>query len=376
MDQSVTEVLHSFQIEGTLLSIAPHKNGHINDTFISTWRKSDAEKHYIHQRINHQVFTDVDRLMQNISAITSHIASRITSGSGERTLELIMTKSRELYATDSRGNYWRSYHCIPDTISYDISPSPEIARRAAAAFAGFQEHLLDLNPDDFPPSIPGFQDISSRFTALDAAMQKDAAGRLKQLGAEIDFALQRREHPEVLKRAIDDGSVPLRVVHGDLKINNVLFSKQTGEAVCVIDLDTTMPGTIIYDFGDFVRSAGVTSAEDEADLSKVGLNFDIFESLASGYVGTLVPRLSPGELELLPCGPALLSLSLGVRFLTDYLNGDTYFKVKDPEHNLRRIRAQFQLRRSFETHTDRMRSTLSLIAKHCHNTPLRASIPA
>jgi len=355
-------VIHGFCIEGAFLDIKPLLIGHINRTYLSHWDLNGRRVRFIHQRINHLVFRDVPSLMENIRLVTEHIERRIRESavcSEDCTLHIIPAHGGAPYLRDEEGNYWRTYDFIEETDNFGLCTGPEQAREAARACARFQLYLLDLPPERLRASIPGFQNVPARIAALKEASRRAATSRLEQAREALAFALQREKQACRLEEALGSGAVPLRPVHGDLKINNILFSRRTGRGICLLDLDTCMPGTVIYDFGDFVRSAGVPSAEDEQDFSKVYLDEEIFRELAGGYLEVLGPHLTSGELELLAFGPRLLALSLGVRFLTDYLNGDTYFAVKRPAHNLERARTQFRILESMEEKADFMQETVN-----------------
>lgn len=362
MHEIPESVLFGFAIEGEFASLKRIENGHINRTWISHWNNRGQEVSFIHQQVNHLVFRDVDRLMQNIALVTSHIRERIpTSGpdSEDCTLSLIPTSSGALYLRDETGGYWRTYDFIAGTDNFGICASANQAYEAARACARFQKYLLDLPPEKLTASIPHFQDVPRRMEALREAVRADTAGRLKHCRAQVDFALSHSTTADRLNAAVKSGLVPLRSVHGDLKINNVLFSRTSHRGICLLDLDTCMPGTVIYDFGDFVRSTGVPAHEDEQNLAKVFLDEGIFDALVRGYMEVLGAYLTRGEIELLSFGPQLLALSLGVRFLTDYLNGDRYFSIRRPEHNLERCRTQFRIMESMLEKADFMGKTVA-----------------
>ena len=354
-------MLYGFAIEGRFESLKRIENGHINQTWISHWNNGGQRAGFVHQRINQQVFEDVQQLMNNIMLVTGHIRSRIPSSgpdSEDCTLSLIPAKSGQICLKDEQGCYWRTYDFIDGTDNYPVCTGSQQAYEASRACARFQKYMLDLPPEKLKASIPYFQDVPRRMEDLRRARDQNIAGRLSQCHHEVDFAFSQVDTAGLLEAAVQNGKVPIRSIHGDLKISNVLFSRKSRRGICLLDLDTCMPGTIIYDFGDFVRSTGAPCAEDEQDFSKVYLDEQVFEAIVRGYLEVLGPALTPGELELLAFGPSLLALSLGVRFLADYLNGDTYFSVRRPEHNLQRCRTQFRILQSMQEKTRFMEQTV------------------
>lgn len=339
-------VVASFAIDGECTSIRSFERGHIHDTFVSTWRLPDGvERRYLHQRINEQVFTDVSALMNNIAHVTEHLARCYgvpTSGGHMHALELVPTRTgaRYLRAADAP---WRTYKYIEGTRSYDRCDSTARAHEAARAFGQFQADLLDLDVGHLRETIPHFFSSPYRLQQLETAIAEDPVERFAQVRAEVSFVQQRRSTVERVDQAIRAGRMPIRIVHGDTKLNNLLFEESSGRAVCVVDLDTCMPGWSLYDFGDLVRFTAAKCREDETDLDKAGTDFELFRALVDGYLEGTGGFLLDEEVELLPLAARLVTLTVGMRFLADHIAGDRYFKVHHEGHNLERARVQFAM---------------------------------
>jgi Ser/Thr protein kinase RdoA (MazF antagonist) len=300
-------------------------------------------RRYIHQRVNQGVFPDVEAVLRNVKMVTSHLGPKLAAlGAGEQTLEIVETASGHggLAWRDTEGNYWRTFTFVEGSEGFEICPSPEHARAVGAAFGRFVALLSDFDARRLKDPISRFQDVSMRLEHCEAAIAKNPLGRAKEAQDLIAFVQRNRDVATVFSRKLAEGALPLRVTHADPKVNNVLFASGTTKVRCLVDLDTCMAGTALYDFGDMVRSAGVPVAEDEQDLSKVRVDESLFEMLVSGYVSALGGVLVEEELRLLPLAPGVIALSLGMRFLTDHLLGDTYFKIAFPGHNLVRARTQ------------------------------------
>ncbi len=354
--ETVREIVAGFMIPADFVSAAPYGSGHINDTFAVTMSQGGAPLRYIVQRINHRIFKRPDLLMENILRVTqaAHGPLRACVDGTRRALTVIPAKDGLPYVRDQEGAYWRAYVFVEDSCSYDEVGTPEQAFQAARAFGRFQQAVADLGGARLHEVIPGFHDTPMRMATLEKAVSEDSCGRVSGCMAEVDFALSRKPDAGLLIDMLRTGALPERITHNDTKINNVLFDRRTGDGLCVIDLDTVMPGLVHYDFGDMVRTATSTAAEDEVDLSKVVVRFDLFEALLRGYLDAAGGFLIPAEKELLPFSGKLITLEIGVRFLTDYLQGDVYFKTKRPGHNLDRCRNQFQRVRSIEAQYARM----------------------
>lgn len=346
----VREVVSGFMIPSDFVSAAPYGNGHINDTFAVTMSQGGTPLRYIIQQINHRIFKRPELLMENILRVTeaAHGQLRDCADRSRRTLTVIQSRDGLPYVRDAEGAYWRAYVFVEDSCSYDEVQTPEQAFQAARAFGRFQQSVANLGGARLHEVIPGFHDTPMRMASLEEAVAADSCGRIADCRAEVDFALSRKADAGLLIDMLRSGTLPERITHNDTKINNVLFDRRTGDGMCVIDLDTVMPGLVHYDFGDMVRTATGTAAEDEVALSKVVVRFDLFEALLRGYLDAAGGFLTPTEKELLPFSGKLITLEIGVRFLTDYLQGDVYFKTKRPGHNLDRCRNQFQRVRSIE----------------------------
>ncbi len=326
---------------GTDISAAPYGNGHINDTYAA-----EGKARYIMQRINTSIFNNVDELMENICAVTEHLKRKLEAQGGDperETLTVITTRSGKPYYKADDGGCYRMYRFIDNAVSYDAVKDPVQLYHAARTFGKFQKMLADFPAHTLHETIANFHNTVDRFRQLHEAIDNDLAGRLSEVTAEIEFALAREKDASTVLDAVADGSVPLRVTHNDTKLNNVMFDENTGEGVCVIDLDTVMPGSLLYDFGDALRFAGSSGAEDETDVSKIWFDLENYEQFTRGFAEELKETLTPREAELLSFSVKLMTLECGIRFLADYLNGDTYFKVHREKHNLDRCRTQFKL---------------------------------
>lgn len=332
----MNKVLEKFNITSGIHS---YGNGHINDTYVT----DDYE--YIIQRINTNVFKKPEEVMENIDRVTSYLRDIIKAEGGNvarETMTVVKTvDGKNLYMYDEN-NAFRVYTFVKDTITIE-SGSLEDLYNTGAGFGRFQKMLSKFPAETLHEAIKDFHNTPKRVEALKEAIAADRAGRAASVQPEIEFALKCAEFADVVTNGLADGSIPLRVTHNDTKINNILFDKDTRKAVCVIDLDTVMPGSALYDFGDALRMGGSTAAEDETDLSKVTFNADKFESFTKGYCSEMMSDLSEREIELLPFAAKLLTYECGIRFLTDYLNGDTYFKIHREHHNLDRARNQFKI---------------------------------
>lgn len=345
-------VARQFQVDGEVIEAQPFGSGHINDTFRVMFRNGGEPFFHILQRINHRVFKNPDALMQNIQRVTAHLASQVRDepDRDRRVLRLIPTRDGNAWHVDEEGEYWRAYRYIPGARTYDAVQTIDQAFQAARAFGRFQELLATLPPPRLRDTIPDFHNTPRRFEALLAAISADAANRAVLVQAEIEFALVH----EPITSVLIDANLPERVTHNDTKFNNVMLDDATGEGICVVDLDTVMPGLAPYDFGDLVRTATSPAEEDEQDLSKVMMQFPMFEALARGYLSSAGSFLTKSERKHLAFSGKLISFEIGIRFLTDYLSGDTYFKTHRQGHNLDRCRAQFKLVQSIEQQEDRL----------------------
>lgn len=356
----ISDVIVKFVIPADFVSAVPYGNGHINDTYAVSVSQGGTPVRYLLQRINKRIFTRPDHLMENILRVTEAAGGKTAAfaDASRRKLTVIPERSGLPYVVDEDGEFWRAYVFVEDACSYDEVKTVEQAYQAARAFGQFQHWVADLDGPRLHEVIPGFHDTPKRMAVLEQAIAEDPLGRVAECGHELDFALSRREDACVLVDMLRAGSLPERITHNDTKINNVLFDNRSGDAICVIDLDTVMPGLVHYDFGDMVRTATCTAAEDEVDLSTVNVRLDLFEGLLRGYLASAGGFLTAEEIAMLPFSGKLITLEIGVRFLTDYLLGDVYFKTRRPGHNLDRCRNQFQRVRSIEAQYDKMLALL------------------
>jgi Ser/Thr protein kinase RdoA (MazF antagonist) len=349
-----------FQFRGEAAAFMPYGNGHINDTYLVTCNGAGKPVHYILQRINHHVFRSPAVLMQNIERVTAHLAAQAAHepDRDRRSLKLVPARDGRNWHEDAQGDTWRAYRFIENAHSYETATSVEQAYQAAHAFGCFQQQLASLPSPRLHETIPDFHHTPKRFAALQQAIAADAKGRAKLAQPEIDFALAHESITGVLLQA----SLPERITHNDTKFNNVLLDDATGESLCVVDLDTVMPGLVLYDFGDMVRTTTSPAAEDEQDLSKVIMQFPLFEALVRGYLSAAGEFLSEAEKKFLAFSGKLITFEVGIRFLADYLAGDTYFKIHREGHNLDRCRTQFKLVESIELEEEKMNRLVESIA--------------
>lgn len=352
-DAALAAVVGHFETGGAFVSAAPFGNGLIHRSYCVT---VSSGARFMLQRINTRVFPQPVELMENIDRVTAHLGG-IAAGAGRRALTLVPAVDGRTFAVDGEGMYWRLYRFIEGTRTVERIESAEECFEVARAFGDFQLQLTTLPEPRLHDTIPGFHDTPKRLAALDAAIAADAANRVKLAGPEIEFIHSRGS----LVRMLLDAGMPERVTHNDTKINNVLLDEKTGEAVCVIDLDTVMPGLAVYDFGDMVRTATCTAAEDERDLSLIHARFDYFEALARGYLAGAGAFLTRTEKELLTASGKLITFEQGVRFLWDYLRGDLYYPVSRESHNLDRCRTQLRLLESLEAQERQMNRAVAAL---------------
>jgi len=345
MKIDAAKVVGEFEIYGDFLDAIHYGSGHINDTLLARFNQSGEIVRYIVQRINKNVFKKPPELMENVSRALTHIKGKLAGrkDASRRSLTLVPTRKGEPFLLTDSGEYWRCYLFIERAKTYDVLESPVQAFNAAKAFGAFQMMLSDLGGARLHETIPDFHNTPKRLANFDASLAADAAKRSSLAKAEIEFVEKRRGMAPLLLDLQRKGEIPERITHNDTKINNVMLDDESGEGVCVIDLDTLMPGLSAYDFGDLVRTSVSPAAEDERELSKVDARPEIFEALAKGFVEGYQGHLTPKELELLPFAGRLITFEIGLRFLTDFLDGDKYFKVHRDGHNLDRCRTQFRL---------------------------------
>ncbi|HEU5351761.1 MAG TPA: aminoglycoside phosphotransferase family protein [Terracidiphilus sp.] len=356
LGRAAEAVARRFAIDGELIRAEPYGSGHIHDTFCAEFAGGGtipaARQRAIVQRMNEQIFRDLPGLMENIERVTKHVSAKVADEpDGERrALNLIPTREGGTWLRDEAGGAWRAYRMIERARTVDAVSRPGEAFEAGKAFGNFQRLLADLPAPRLHETIPDFHHTPKRFRALERAIGQDAAGRASTAAAEIGFALAQ----EPMTRVLLEAGLPERVTHNDTKINNVMLDNASGEGLCVIDLDTAMPGLAPYDFGDMVRTATCRAAEDERDLSRVGMEFALYEALLRGYLSATREFLTEEERELLAFSGRLITFEIGIRFLTDFLQGDRYFKVHREGQNLDRCRTQFALARSIAAQEERM----------------------
>lgn len=367
-------ISEQFQIFGEFVHAEPFGDGHINDSYVATYKQGGASIRYLHQRINHHVFRNPPALMENFQRVTNHISRLLHESDvpdrSRKGLTLVPTKEGMSYLQDVHGNFWRTCVFIEGTATYDVIETTRHAFEAARAFGEFQKQVSGLGGPRLHETIPDFHHTPKRFAALERAVEADPLNRAVGAKREIDFVLRRRELCDVLLKLQESGEIPERIAHNDTKLNNVLLDIETGEGMCVIDLDTVMPGLALYDFGDLVRSATSSAAEDERDLSKTYMRMEMFEALVRGYLSSAGEFLTEAEITCLPFSGKLITFEIGLRFLTDYLLGDTYFKVRREGHNLDRCRTQFKLVESIAAQEEAAMALVSDLAARCEDTAL------
>ena len=354
------EIIKNFNIDGEYIGYYLSNDGHINNTFVLEFDDGLGKiKSYLLQLINTNVFKNPDDLMENIVGVTEYLRKIVVDNGGDperECLNVYFTFDGKPYYRDADGNCWRCYNFITGAHSCQSIDDPETFANAARAFGKFQCLLADYPSETLHETIPNFHNTLSRFADFEKAVSDNIAGRADSVRDEIDFVLARRDDAGVLVKLLEKGKLPLRVTHNDTKLNNVMFDNETDEGICVIDLDTVMPGLSLYDFGDSIRFGANTAAEDEKDLSKVSLSLPLYREYTAGYLSTAGQSLTPTEVEYLPFSAKLMTFECGMRFLTDYLNGDTYFRIAYDDHNLDRCRTQFRLVEDMERKMEDMKA--------------------
>ena len=368
MNLDISSIMQQFQVEGQFLWAEPYGSGHLHDTFrvAMTLAENKREPHlfYILQKINHSAFGNPPQLMDNIVRITSHIRKKLEAVHispdelKRRVLTVVHSKEGQYFFKDGSGCYWRVYDFVPDTCSYDSILEPEKLYQAAYKFGEFLEQLNDLPHPPLHEAIAHFHDGLHRFDVFRKAVSDDVCHRVKEAKEDIDLVFELGSYFDVIPGLVKRGEIPLRPTHCDTKVNNVLLDKKTGEGMCVIDLDTTMMGVSLYDFGDLARTSLSTMAEDEPDLSRVEVEIPRYKIILDGFLAGAGSSLNKKEKEYLLFGAKLMTLLIGMRFLTDHLHGDTYFKIHRPAHNLDRSRRQFKLLRSIIEKEDQLTEIL------------------
>ena len=365
-DAIVAEVLAAYNLPATLLGAVRYGQGHINDTFCVVCQPQEGDAiRFILQGLSLAAFPHPDELMENFIGITSYLREKVIANGGDplrETLSLVKTKDGKDYYTDSNGKVWRLTPFIENTDCFQ-SATPELFEASARSFGRFQYMLQGYPAETLHEAIVNFHNTEDRYAKFEAALAADKHDRAKDIAAEIKFVTDRKADCSVALQALRDGKLPLRVTHNDTKLNNILIDRTTHEGICVIDLDTTMPGLSINDFGDSIRFGANHSKEDEKDLSKVNFDIDLYEAYTRGFLEGAQGSLTEGELEYLPWGARLMTLECGIRFLTDYLDGDHYFRIHYPEQNLDRCRTQFKLVKDMEEQFDAMAAVIRKYAK-------------
>lgn len=356
----IGEAIEAIEFKGEYIDHIRYGNGHINDTFLIRFRQKDGSiEKYILQRMNHEIFKNPDQLMKNIGNVTSFLRDKIDEAHGDirrETMNIILTREGRTFFKDSIESYWRAYLFIDDAVSYDKVEKPEDFYESAVSFGHFQNLLADFNADSLYETIPDFHNTPVRYTAFLKAVENDTCNRAKKVQPEILFLQRRETEMKACMELLKTGELPLRVTHNDTKLNNIMIDHKTGKGICVIDLDTVMPGLSIYDYGDSIRFGANTASEDERDLSKVTLDLNLFELYTKGFLEGCNGSLTDKEIDMLPMGAKLMTMECGMRFLTDYLQGDTYFRIHREGHNLDRCRTQLKLVEDMERKWDSMKN--------------------
>jgi len=345
-EEKLQEIGTHFAFKARPASITRFGSGHINDTFLAQGKPS-----YILQRLNTKIFTNPEGVMANIESVIGELAKKITLDGGDPlrlTMTLIPAKDGTSFYRDNEGGFWRAYLYIDDSLSLDLPRNAQDFKESAIAFGRFQHYLRDYPAKTLFISIPHFHDTPKRYRDFLEAVKNDKAGRRNGVLAEVSFIEERKKTFGTIEEELRNGTIPLRVTHNDTKLNNVLLDKETGKALAVIDLDTIMPGSALYDFGDSIRFGANMAKEDEKDFSKVSLSLPLFQAYVDGYLEGCANALTAKEIEQLPLGAYLMTIECGMRFLTDYLNGDVYFRTDYPEHNFVRAKGQLLLAQDME----------------------------
>ncbi len=359
---TVQQIASVFQCPGEYRGARPYGEGHINHTYLV----DTTEGHYILQQVNGTVFAQPENVMDNVVAVTDHLHNRIAAAGGDarrETLTLLPTAEGKYYWVTEQGELYRMYRFIDNAVCYQTVENARVFYEAAKAFGRFQQMLSDFDASVLKEIIPDFHNTPVRYAQLMEAAKNNAAGRLQECEAELAFAAARKDELGRVVDALRDGTIPTRVTHNDTKLNNVLFDGDTDEGLCVIDLDTVMPGSLLYDFGDSIRFGASSAPEDETHLEKVEMLPELYEAYVKGFLEVLGKDITPAELELLPFSAKLLTMECGMRFLADHLNGDVYFRINYPGHNLDRARNQFKLVADMEAKMAQMEAITAKYAK-------------
>lgn len=362
IEKKITEVIAAFAFPGTLLQMEPYGSGHINDTYRLTFQEEQGTKRYILQRMNTAIFTKPEELMENVQGVIAWLRRKIEENGGDvnrETLNLLPAKAGGFSYTDGEGGCWRVYLFIEGATCFDQVENDRDFYESAVTFGHFQRLLADYPAQTLHETIPDFHNTVDRFAKFRAAAAADVCGRAASVQQEIQFVLDREAFAHVLVDQQKNGRLPLRVTHNDTKLNNIMIDNATGRGICVIDLDTVMPGLSVNDFGDSIRFGASEGAEDERDLSKVFCNLHLFEVYTRGFIEGCAGALTEAELDMLVTGAKMMTFECGMRFLTDYLEGDHYFKIHRKGHNLDRCRTQFKLLADMERREDELQAIVN-----------------
>lgn len=356
-EEKLKKILDYYGIEGTLNSSGAFGNGHINDTILL----EIGDKKYVLQKINKYVFHHPDELMQNMDGITNHLRGKVLAAGGDpdrEVLSIVKAKNGSLFWIDENDDYWRITRFISGATSHDIVEKPEDFYITGLAFGQFQSMLSDYPADTLYYTIPGFHDTRARYDRFIKTVEEDKAGRAAQCADEIKFILDRKELAYYSMDSYDKGEIPIRVTHNDTKLNNLLIDDKTGKAICVLDLDTVMPGFVMNDFGDAIRTGACTAMEDEPDVNKVHCDLGLYEAFARGFIEGCDGKLTEHEIDTLPMGALGITYEQALRFLADYLEGDVYYKTAYPEHNLVRTHTQIRMVEEMENKWDQIQEII------------------
>lgn len=354
---NLENIVKHFKFKGQFIEGNNYGEGHINDTYLVVFQEEENKNYYILQRLNSNIFKNIAQLMNNVKLVTDFVRSKVIEAGGDPSREcmkIIDTVEDKTYFDDGKGNYWRAYDFIQGTISYQVVDNEDVFKDTGRAFGVFIANLDEFDASQLYEIIPNFHNTLDRYNTFEKTLNADVMNRATSAKAEIDFVLAHKDYCHVIVDGLKNGEIPLRVTHNDTKANNVLVDAKTKKAICIIDLDTIMPGSLLYDFGDAIRSGCNTGLEDEKDLSKVEFNERLYEVFCEGFLDGIGDKITEKEIELLPLGAIMMTYECGIRFLTDYLDGDHYFKTHYAEHNLVRARTQFKLVAEMEKRYDKL----------------------
>ncbi|MEG1801937.1 MAG: aminoglycoside phosphotransferase family protein [Lachnospiraceae bacterium] len=355
------EAVKAFQLEGKIQEVIPYGNGHINDTYLITTKTEQGDKRYVLQKMNRSIFKNPEELMENIVNVTNYLREQIVKNGGNplrETLNVVNTVENKSFYKDETGEYYRMYYFIENAVSLEQVTKPEEFYESAVAFGRFQKMLANYPADSLHATIENFHKTTMRLENLKQAVEEDAYKRAAKVKQEIEFIMNREKEAGTLDRLLKEGQLPLRVTHNDTKLNNVMLDNHTKKGICVIDLDTVMPGLSLHDFGDAIRFGASTAAEDEKDLRKVSCSMELYQNFVRGFLKECGSSLTKLEIELLPMGAKIMTLECGIRFLTDYLQGDVYFKTHREAQNLDRCRTQLKLVQDMEEKWEKMQQII------------------